>query len=256
LFWGVCFTVGTAKHVAEDTFLDPIRVAAILPAGEKLLSVNRSGQTFEWAADHQAWDEVFHGRDEGGARFLFRSSLLGPVYDPVHHRIVAIESPRTRFELFGGSGKLLIGERTQEWRRMENAVTPSNPQALLIDPQGQIIVVSLTGIFRFEGDAAHEHKPFKVFGVDISPRDAGKFARVARRERQLHRHARGRRRHRERGHRRVRRHAAGASHRRRTPADSRLVVAHGRDRPAVERPFAPPQTGRRARRPSPGRALR
>jgi hypothetical protein len=178
LFWGVCFTVGTAKHVAEDTFLDPIRVAAILPAGEKLLSVNRSGQTFEWAADHQAWDEVFHGRDEGGARFLFRSSLLGPVYDPVHHRIVAIESPRTRFELFGGSGKLLIGERTQEWRRMENAVTPSNPQALLIDPQGQIIVVSLTGIFRFEGDAAHEHKPFKVFGVDISPRDAGKFARV------------------------------------------------------------------------------
>jgi ABC-2 family transporter protein len=178
LFWGVCFTVGTAKHVAEDTFLDPIRVSAIIPAGEKLLSVNRSGQTFEWAADHQAWDEVFRGRDEGGARFFFRPSLLGPVYDPVHHRIAAIESPRTRFELFGGSGKLLIGDRSQEWRRMENAVTPSNPQALLIDPKGQIIVVSLTGIFRFQGDAAHEHKPFKVFGVDISPQDTGKFERI------------------------------------------------------------------------------
>ncbi len=178
LFWGVCFTVGTAKHIAEDTFLDPIRVSSIIPAGEKLLTVNRSGQTFEWANDHQAWDEVFRGRDEGSARLFFRPSLLGPVYDPIHNRIVAVESARTRFEMFGGSGKLLIGERNQEWRRMENAVTPSNPQALLIDPKGQILVVSLTGIFRFQGDAAHEHRPFKVFGVDISPQDSGKFEKI------------------------------------------------------------------------------
>ncbi|HXY34738.1 MAG TPA: ABC transporter permease subunit [Planctomycetaceae bacterium] len=179
LFWGVCFTVGTAKTVAETTFLDPIRLSGIIPAGEKLLSVNRSGQTFEWATDHQAWEEVFRGRDEGGgAQFFFRPTLIGPIYDPTHNRIVAIESPRTRFELFGGSGKLLIGERNQEWRRMENAVTPSNPQALLIDPKGHIIVVSLTGIFRFEGDARHEHRPFKVFGVDISPQDTGKFEKI------------------------------------------------------------------------------
>jgi hypothetical protein len=178
LFWGVCFTVGTAKRVAEDNFIDPIRLSAIVPAGEKLLAVNRSGHTFEWATDHQAWDEVFRGRDEGAAQFLFRPSLLGPVYDPTHNRIVAIESARTRFEMFGGSGKLLIGARNQEWRRMENAVTPSNPQALLIDPKGQIIVVSFTGIFRFEGDATREHRPFKVFGVDIAPQDSGKFERI------------------------------------------------------------------------------
>jgi hypothetical protein len=72
----------------------------------------------------------------------------------------------------------LIGERNQEWRRMENAVTPSNPQALLVDSKGHIIVVSLTGIFRFEGDAKHEHRPFKVFGVDISPQDTGKFEKI------------------------------------------------------------------------------
>jgi hypothetical protein len=179
LFWGVCFTVGTAKRVAETTFLDPIRLSAIVPAGEKLLSVNRSGQTFEWGTDRQAWEEVFRGRDEGGgAQLFFRPSLIGPVYDPAHNRIVAIESARTRFELFGGSGKLLIGERNQEWRRMENAVTPSNPQALLIDPKGHILVVSFTGIFRFEGDAKHEHRPFKVFGVDISPQDSGKFEKI------------------------------------------------------------------------------
>ncbi len=179
LFWALCFTVGTAKTVAESTFLDPIRLSAIIPAGEKLLSVNRSGQTFEWANDHETWEEVFRGRDEGGARLFFRPALIGPVYDSVNNRIVAIESPRTRgFELFGGSGKLLIGERNQEWRRMENAITPSNPQTLLIDPKGKIIVVSLTGIFRFEGDAKHEHRPFKVFGVDISPQDSGKFEKI------------------------------------------------------------------------------
>jgi hypothetical protein len=179
LFWGVCFTVGTAKQVAESTFLDPVRLAGIVPAGEKLLTVNRSGQTFEWDVDRQAFEEVFRGRDEGGAQLFFRPSLIGPVYDPTNNRIVAIESPRTRgFELFGGSAKVLIGERNQEWRRMENAVTPSNPQALLIDPKGHILVISLTGIFRFEGDAKREHRPFKVFGVDISPQDTGKFEKI------------------------------------------------------------------------------
>jgi hypothetical protein len=178
LFWGVCFTVGTAKRVAETTFLDPIRVATIVPAGEKLLTVNRSGQTFEWSTDNQTWEEVFRGTDAGGAQFFARSSLIGLVYDPAHSRIVAIESARTRFELFGGSGKLLIGARNQEWRRMENAVTPNNPQALLLDPKGRILVVSYTGIFRFEGDATHEHRPFKVFGVDISPPDSGKFEKI------------------------------------------------------------------------------
>jgi hypothetical protein len=178
LFWGVCFTVGTAKSIAESTFLDPVRTSAIIPAGEKLLSVNRSGETSEWAGEHQTWEEVFRGRDEGGVRFISRSSLIGPVYDPKNERIVAIESKRTGFELFGGSGKLLIGQRKQEWRRMENAVTPSNPQALLIDPKGQIIVISLTGIFRFQGDAAREHRPFKLFGVDIAPQESGKFERI------------------------------------------------------------------------------
>jgi hypothetical protein len=179
LFWAACFTIGFLKGVAEQNFIDPIRVAAIVPAGDKLLAVNRSGHTFEWASDHQAWEEVFRGRDEGSAQFFFRSSLLGPLYDPTNNRIVGIDAPRTRgFELFGGSGKLLIGEGSQDWRRMENAVTPSNPQALLIDPKGRILVVSLTGVFRFEGDAKHEHRPFKVFGVDLSPPDSGKFEKI------------------------------------------------------------------------------
>lgn len=171
LFWGVCFAVGTAKNVAETTFLDPTRLSSVIPAGDKLLSVNKSGQTFEWSTAHKAWEEIFRARDASGPAFFFREKLLGPVYDPAGDRLVAIESKPTRFEFFGAAGKLLVGPGKDSWRRIDSAATPSGPQALFIDPKGQIVVVSLTGIFRFEGTGTHEHHPFNVFGIDLSPHE-------------------------------------------------------------------------------------
>ncbi|HEX4073337.1 MAG TPA: hypothetical protein VHX68_19305, partial [Planctomycetaceae bacterium] len=47
------------------------------------------------------------------------------------------------------------------------------------DPQGRIVVVSLTGVFRFEGTATHEHHPFKVLGIDLAPHDGSdRFVRM------------------------------------------------------------------------------
>src|SRR5580704_13984575 len=66
LFWCLCFAVGTAKNVAETTFLDPTRLSSIVPAGDKLLAVNKSGQTFEWSAQSKTWEEVFRGQEPGG----------------------------------------------------------------------------------------------------------------------------------------------------------------------------------------------
>jgi hypothetical protein len=180
LFWGLCFAVGTAKSIAESTFLDPTRLAAVIPAGDKLLAVNRAGQTFEWSANRKMWEEIFRGRDEGGPSFFFRETMLGPVYDATGDRLVAIESKPTRFEFFGGAGKLLVGPRKDDWRRIESAVTPSGPQTLLIDPHGRIVVVSLTGVFRFEGNAMHEHRAFKVLGLDLAPHDSSdRFLRMS-----------------------------------------------------------------------------
>jgi ABC-2 family transporter protein len=179
LFWGLCFAVGTAKNLAENTFLDPTRLAAVMPAGDKLLAVNKSGQTFEWSVAHKAWEEIFRGQEGGGPNFLFRERLLGPIYDPTGDRLVAIESKPTRFEFFGGAGKLLIGPRKDDWRRIDSAGTPSGPQALFTDPEGRIVVVSLTGVFRFEGTATHEHHPFKVLGIDMAPHDGSdRFVRL------------------------------------------------------------------------------
>ncbi len=171
VFWGVCFAVGTAKSVAENTFLDPTRLSAIIPAGDKLLAVNKSGQTFEWSDKRKNWEEIFRGQDASGPAFFFRDRLLGPVYDPVGDRLVAIESKPTRFEFFGAAGKLLMGPRKEDWRRIDSAGTPSGPQALFVDPKGHIIVVSLTGIFRFEGTGTHEHHPLNVLGFDLAPHD-------------------------------------------------------------------------------------
>ncbi len=179
LFWGLCFAVGTAKNLAENTFLDPTRLAAVMPAGDKLLAVNKSGQTFEWSAAHKTWEEIFRGREGGGPAFFFRERLLGPIYDPTGDRLVAIESKPTRFEFFGGAGKLLVGPRKEDWRRIDSAGTPSGPQALFTDPKGRIVVVSLTGVFRFEGTATHEHHPFNVLGIDLAPHDGSdRFVRM------------------------------------------------------------------------------
>ena len=106
-----------------------------------------------------------------GAGLFFRDRLLGPVYDPKADRLVAIESKPTRFEFFGSPGKLLVGPRNQDWRRIDSAGTPGGPHSLFIDPQGRIVVVSLTGIFRFEGTGTHEHHPFNVLGIDLAPHE-------------------------------------------------------------------------------------
>jgi len=171
LFWCLCFAVGTAKNVAETTFLDPTRLSSIVPAGDKLLAVNKSGQTFEWSAKSKTWEEVFRGQEPGGQAFFFRERLLGPVYDATADRLVAVESKPTRFEFFGGAGKLLVGPRKDLWRRIDSAGTPASPLALLLDPKGRIVLVSLTGVFRFEGTGTHEHHPFKVLGIDLAPHD-------------------------------------------------------------------------------------
>jgi len=179
LFWGLCFAVGTAKNVAENTFLNPTRLAAIVPAGDKLLAVNRANQTFEWSSEKKSWEEVFRGSNDGGPAFFVRGSLMGPIYDAKTDRIYGIESARTRFDFFGGTGKLVVGPRKEDWRRIESAVTPSNPQAIFVDPQGQIIVVSLSGIYRLEGNPTLEHRTVKLFGIDIAPHDRSvKFLRI------------------------------------------------------------------------------
>ena len=86
-------------------------------------------------------------------------------------RLVAIESKPTRFEFFGAAGKLLTGPRKEDWRRIDTRARRAARRRLFVDPKGQIIVVSLTGIFRFEGTGTHEHHPLKVLGFDLAPHD-------------------------------------------------------------------------------------
>ena len=77
LFWGLCFAVGTAKSVAENTFLDPTRLAAIIPAGDKLLARQQGGPDLRMV--HGAQDV---GRDlprprRGGAGLLLSRKAFG-----------------------------------------------------------------------------------------------------------------------------------------------------------------------------------
>jgi hypothetical protein len=181
LFWAACFSVGTTKEVIETTFLNPTRTAAILPAADSLLVVNKGGQTFEWNRNSGAWELVFEsGKPQDIRQFMVRNNVIGPVYDPKAERIIAVENMPSRFEAFNGAGKLLVGPKKSDWSRIDGTATPNGVGFLDIEPSGTILVAGTSGVHRFEGDPTAEHVPFMVFGRDFGrAKKGGKFIDVA-----------------------------------------------------------------------------
>lgn len=177
LFWAACFTVGTTKGVIESIFLDPERIALILPAGDTLLVRNEGGETLEW--DDGEWDPVFVKDQRDAGPFGMMPGMIGPVFDAPRDQIVGIESSMPQFAGFGGAGTLVVGRREDNWRRVSGVAAPAGTSSMFIDGEGRILVAGTAGISRFEGDPAVEHVPVKLFGFDIAPRGkAGRFVDV------------------------------------------------------------------------------
>jgi len=167
LFWAACFSVGTSKGVIETTFLNPTRLSVVLPAKDSLLAMNKGGQTFEWNDRAGTWEQVFQSGRDDIRRLVMPNNLIGPVYDPAGDRIIAVETTPTRFELFNGAGRLLVGAHDSQWNRIQGAATPNGVASLFITSEGELMVAGLSGVHRFEGDPAAEHVPFIVFGRDF-----------------------------------------------------------------------------------------
>lgn len=179
LFWAACFIVGTSKGVIETMFLNPKRLAVVVPAGETLLAANKSGETFQWEPDGHEWRPVFQPQNPNAVPFGFVYPMVGPIYDSHAEQLVAIESSSPGIPGFAGTGKVVVGKRAEDWRRISGVSTPTGTQSIFIDGDGKILIAGTGGIFRFEGDPALEHVPFKLFGFDLAPRGkAGKFVDV------------------------------------------------------------------------------
>lgn len=169
--WGLFFAVGALKGGVELFVLNESRLAVVLPDVEPLIVTNKGGKTFEWDADRQAWGEIFTSSEQRPPQFGLQRNLIGPVYDPVSARLVAVELTQMRggrFNMGGSPGKLLVGTRENGWTRKRGVSLPAPVSTLIVEPDGALVAAGRLGIFRLVGEASAEHRPFKLFGVDIA----------------------------------------------------------------------------------------
>ncbi|HEV3137935.1 MAG TPA: ABC transporter permease, partial [Pirellulales bacterium] len=178
VFWFVCWTLGTATQLVEALSLNPRRLITIVPAGDTLIAVNAS-ELFRWDDSDGDWEKVFVARADAQLPFAFPGRLAGPIYDKSGDRILAFKTALPGFSPFQAANRLLVGKRADDWRRTEGVNVPDGAFALLMSPQGEVLIVSPLAISRLEGDLEARQQDINVFGLHIPlPEKGGRFADV------------------------------------------------------------------------------
>jgi hypothetical protein len=88
--------------------------------------------------------------------------LMGPLYDPSSNRIVAADVGP------GGTNRLVVGSEASGWERAEGATLPPATRALFMTADGNLIAVSQTGIYRFEGDFGAKTVGWNFWGMNFA----------------------------------------------------------------------------------------
>ncbi len=178
VFWFVCWSLGTANALVEAISLDPRRLTTIVPAGESLIAVNQS-DVFCWDDTHADWQTVFAGRNEIQMAFMFRSRMAGPVYDAAGQRILAFKTAFPGLSPLRAANRLLIGKRSDDWRRSEGVTVPEGAFGLFVGRRGDVLVVASSGIYGLQGDLEAKQEDINVFGLHIPlPAKGGRFEHV------------------------------------------------------------------------------
>ncbi|MBI3839960.1 MAG: ABC transporter permease [Planctomycetia bacterium] len=178
VFWLVCWTLGTATQLVETLSLNPRRLVTIVPTGDTLIAVNQS-DLFRWDDSDGNWEKILVARADAQLPFMFPSRLAGPIHDRSGDRILAFKTAMPGFSPFQAANRLLIGKRAEDWRRTEGVNVPDGAFALLMSPQGEVLIVSPQAIYRLEGDLEAKQQDINVFGLHIPlPEKGGRFADV------------------------------------------------------------------------------
>jgi hypothetical protein len=108
-------------------------------------------------------DEARRWRPFGGGL-----PLAGPVYQPDEERLVVVQKPTRRFALLSSTVPLVLGSRSENWRRREGVSVPSDTTLLARDDQGRLLFVTGQGVLRQKGEVAIKAAPsLEVFGVRL-----------------------------------------------------------------------------------------
>lgn len=157
LFWGICFSVGFAKGLLEDSWIDTVKIRELAATEDGVMTLNGSSQFNLWG-DGQ-WRAVFplakvRGRDQGD------SQLFGPVYDAKQQRVAYIIAPPTPLS---SPNPLVTTQWTNgEWQTDQSATPPIGTKALFNAPNGDLIAFGRSGPEKHLGGAG-----FKVFGFNV-----------------------------------------------------------------------------------------
>jgi hypothetical protein len=177
VFWGVCWSLGTAVSLIDQFALAPRRMTTIVPAGDTLLGVSR-GDVFRWSDEEHDWKKIFVGRD-AQLPFPIPQRLAGPLYDAAGKRIFAFSTMRPGFGPLSSSNRLLVGKHSDGWRRDEGLAMPSGAAALLAGRENEVLVASSQGIFRLEGDVAAKQADLNLLGFRLAlPTKGARFANI------------------------------------------------------------------------------
>ena len=182
LFWGICFTIGVVRNIAEGFLKGPPEIQSILPIGDIPVTANRQGRILFWNADAKAWQVAFG--DVNGQR------VLGPFWDAKQGNLYF---GRTRFVpmgLGGSSSPRLEFARFPEWATAptQTAATPAEQKRkpwddirldsapeLPLDTTDVIpwddSLLSITAdaayLFDQESSSKNEQQKISVFGFDV-----------------------------------------------------------------------------------------
>lgn len=166
LFWAICFTVDTGKGVIERLFINPARIVAIVPTENGFMALNRSNEMVQWRSG--AWD-VAVGPERQPPPFVDPPPLIGLVWRAAGSEFLWAQRPMGgRFRFFDSGPKLSRAvESGGVWKRSDGPSLPAGTGWLFPDPQGGIVAVAASGVYRVDLEASQDAEPPKLLGIEL-----------------------------------------------------------------------------------------
>ncbi|MEY4180438.1 MAG: hypothetical protein RLY70_4012 [Planctomycetota bacterium] len=174
LFWLVCFGLGSAKSALDTFYMSKQRFSHLFLAknakGDTIGAVNEMGFSFVWNESSLAWDEVFVNETQRQLRPAMalvpavpaEMRPIGPVYDSERDQLVALQR-----SMRDGMMQTFAGPRANQWQSAKGAGAPFGAMYLLQEPDGRLLVVASTGLYRLQRDPLASAKPVKLFGMSL-----------------------------------------------------------------------------------------
>ncbi|HEX7375979.1 MAG TPA: ABC transporter permease subunit [Pirellulales bacterium] len=177
LFWAACFGVGSVKGLIEPLFLNPERLIKLVPAADGLIAVNERAEIFHWQTTNSAWEEVLKSSEQDLAPRPpgLILSMIGPVYDAKHERLLALPATARQFGFMPTDNALVVGTKQGDWERQEGIAAPVGTAVLLVDRQGTLLAVTPRGLSKLTGDPVATEPPAKVFGFSVPSAEGSRF---------------------------------------------------------------------------------